>query len=271
MLLFILIKLNNLRSRKEFSLIKTSDTKTAIITGAGSGIGKHASIYLANHGIKTFLIDFDSAKGRSTSDYIMRNGGESFFENADVSNPDQMKKAVAKCVDVYGKLDIGVNSAGIAGARALTHSYSLNDWNKLIQINLTGVFISMKYQIAEMLANRSGSIVNISSIAGIVGLPNASAYVAAKHAVVGITKTAALEYAKSGISINAISPGWTRTDLIKHMIDDESKEKSISSRHPTDRLVEPEEIAQTILWLCTKAPRSMTGTVLPVDGGFTAK
>ena len=201
----------------------------------------------------------------------MRNGGESFFENADVSNPDQMKKAVAKCVDVYGKLDIGVNSAGIAGARALTHSYSLNDWNKLIQINLTGVFISMKYQIAEMLANKSGTIVNISSIAGIVGLPNASAYVAAKHAVIGITKTAALEYAKSGISINAISPGWTRTDLIKHMIDDESKEKSISSRHPTDRLVEPEEIAQTILWLCTKAPRSMTGTVLPVDGGFTAK
>jgi NAD(P)-dependent dehydrogenase (short-subunit alcohol dehydrogenase family) len=129
----------------------------------------------------------------------------------------------------------------------------------------------MKYQIAEMLANRSGSIVNISSIAGIVGLPNASAYVAAKHGVIGITKTAALEYAKMGISINAISPGWTRTDLIKNMIDDESKEKSISSRHPTDRLVEPEEIAQTILWLCTKAPSSLTGTVIPVDGGFTSK
>tara|TARA_B100001146_G_C16182993_1_gene435509 strand:+ start:667 stop:1425 length:759 start_codon:yes stop_codon:yes gene_type:complete len=252
-------------------LIKSSATKTAIITGAGSGIGKQASIYLANHGIKTFLIDLDSAKGQSTSDYIIRNGGESFFENADVSNSEQMKKAVDKCIDLYEKLDIGVNSAGIAGARALTHSYSLNDWNKLIQINLTGVFISMKYQIAEMLANKSGTIVNISSIAGIVGLPNASAYVAAKHAVIGITKTAALEYAKSGISINAISPGWTRTDLIQDMINDVSKEKSISSRHPTDRLVEPEEIAQTILWLCTKAPRSMTGTVLPIDGGFTAK
>jgi len=252
-------------------LIKSSATKTAIITGAGSGIGKQASIYLANHGIKTFLIDLDSVKGQSTSDYIIRNGGESFFENADVSNSEQMKKAVDKCIDLYEKLDIGVNSAGIAGARALTHSYSLNDWNKLIQINLTGVFISMKYQIAEMLANKSGTIVNISSIAGIVGLPNASAYVAAKHAVIGITKTAALEYAKSGISINAISPGWTRTDLIQDMINDVSKEKSISSRHPTDRLVEPEEIAQTILWLCTKAPRSMTGTVLPIDGGFTAK
>ena len=252
-------------------MIKSSATKTAIITGAGSGIGKQASIYLANHGIKTFLIDLDSAKGQSTSDYIIRNGGESFFENADVSNSEQMKKAVDKCIDLYEKLDIGVNSAGIAGARALTHSYSLNDWNKLIQINLTGVFISMKYQIAEMLANKSGTIVNISSIAGIVGLPNASAYVAAKHAVIGITKTAALEYAKSGISINAISPGWTRTDLIQDMINDVSKEKSISSRHPTDRLVEPEEIAQTILWLCTKAPRSMTGTVIPVDGGFTAK
>ncbi len=252
-------------------MIKSSATKTAIITGAGSGIGKQASIYLANHGIKTFLIDLDSVKGQSTSDYIIRNGGESFFENADVSNSEQMKKAVDKCIDLYEKLDIGVNSAGIAGARALTHSYSLNDWNKLIQINLTGVFISMKYQIAEMLANKSGTIVNISSIAGIVGLPNASAYVAAKHAVIGITKTAALEYAKSGISINAISPGWTRTDLIQDMINDVSKEKSISSRHPTDRLVEPEEIAQTILWLCTKAPRSMTGTVLPIDGGFTAK
>ena len=252
-------------------MIKSSATKTAIITGAGSGIGKQASIYLANHGIKTFLIDLDSAKGQSTSDYIIRNGGESFFENADVSNSEQMKKAVDKCIDLYEKLDIGVNSAGIAGARALTHSYSLNDWNKLIQINLTGVFISMKYQIAEMLANKSGTIVNISSIAGIVGLPNASAYVAAKHAVIGITKTAALEYAQSGISINAISPGWTRTDLIQDMINDVSKEKSISSRHPTDRLVEPEEIAQTILWLCTKAPRSMTGTVLPIDGGFTAK
>ena len=252
-------------------MIKSSSTKTAVITGAGSGIGKHASIYLAKQGIKTFLIDLDSTKGQNTSDYIIRNGGKSFFENADVSSAAQMKKAIGKCIDLYGKLDIGVNSAGIAGGRALTHSYSLNNWNKLIQINLTGVFISMKYQIAEMLANKSGTIVNISSIAGIVGLPNAAAYVAAKHAVIGITKTAALEYAKSGLSINAISPGWTRTDLIKDMIDDESKEKSISSRHPTDRLVEPEEIAQTILWLCTKAPRSMTGTVIPVDGGFTAK
>ena len=250
---------------------KTPDTKIAIITGAGSGIGKHASISLAQHGIKTFLIDFDYANGQKTADHIIQNGGESFFEKADVSQPDQMKKAIDKCIEIYGKLDIGVNSAGIAGARSLTHTYSVNDWNKLIQINLTGIFISMKYQISEMITNKSGAIVNISSIAGIVGLPNASAYVAAKHGVIGITKTAALEYAKTGISINAISPGWTRTDLIKNMIDDESKEKSISSRHPTGRLVEPEEIAQTILWLCTKAPRSLTGTVIPVDGGFTSK
>tara|TARA_B100001013_G_scaffold190512_1_gene114972 strand:- start:63 stop:821 length:759 start_codon:yes stop_codon:yes gene_type:complete len=250
---------------------KTPDTKIAIITGAGSGIGKHASISLAQHGIKTFLIDFDYANGQKTADHIIQNGGESFFEKADVSQPDQMKNAIDKCIEIYGKLDIGVNSAGIAGARSLTHTYSVNDWNKLIQINLTGIFISMKYQISEMITNKSGVIVNISSIAGIVGLPNASAYVAAKHGVIGITKTAALEYAKIGISINAISPGWTRTDLIKNMIDDESKEKSISSRHPTGRLVEPEEIAQTILWLCTKAPRSLTGTVIPVDGGFTSK
>ena len=147
----------------------------------------------------------------------------------------------------------------------------INDWNKIIQINLTGVFISMKYQINQMVANQSGRIVNISSIAGIVGLPNASAYVASKHGVIGITKTAALEYAKDGILINAISPGWTRTDLIKHMIDDESKEKSISLRLPTERLVEPEEIAQTILWLCTQSPNSLTGTVIPVDGAFTSK
>ena len=250
---------------------KTPNTKIAIITGAGSGIGKHASISLAQHGVKTFLIDFDSTNGQKTAGHIIQNGGESFFEKADVSHPDQMKKAVDKCIEIYGKLDIGVNSAGIAGARSLTHNYSVNDWNKLIQINLTVIFISMKYQISEMITNQSGTIVNISSIAGIVGLPNASAYVAAKHGVIGITKTAALEYAKMGISINAISPGWTRTDLIKHMIDDESKEKSISSRLPTGRLVEPEEIAQTILWLCTKAPSSLTGTVIPVDGGFTSK
>jgi len=122
-----------------------------------------------------------------------------------------------------------------------------------------------------MVANKSGTIVNISSIAGLVGLPNASAYVAAKHGVVGLTKTAALEYAQSGISINAISPGWTRTDLIQHMIDDADKEKSIGDRHPIGRLVEPEEIAETVLWLCLQAPRSLTGTVVPVDGGFTAK
>ena len=250
---------------------KTPDTKIAIITGAGSGIGKHASIFLAKHGIKTFLIDFDSVNGQNTADYIIKNGGESFFEKTDVSQPAQMEAAVNKCVELYGKLDIGVNSAGIAGARELTHSYSLNDWNKIIQINLTGVFISMKYQINQMIANQSGRIVNISSIAGIVGLPNASAYVASKHGVIGITKTAALEYAKDGILINAISPGWTRTDLIKHMIDDESKEKSISLRLPTERLVEPEEIAQTILWLCTQSPNSLTGAIIPVDGAFTSK
>tara|TARA_Y100001960_G_scaffold70368_1_gene74381 strand:- start:514 stop:1272 length:759 start_codon:yes stop_codon:yes gene_type:complete len=252
-------------------MTKTPHSQVAIITGAGSGIGKHASILLAQHGVKTFLIDFDSVNGQNTADHIMKSGGESFFEKVDVSQPDQMEKAVNKCIELYGGLDIGVNSAGIAGARELTHSYSISDWNKLIEINLTGVFISMKYQITKMVANGSGRIVNISSIAGIVGLPNASAYVAAKHGVIGITKTAALEYAKNGISINAISPGWTRTDLIKNMIDDESKEKSIRLRHPTERLVEPEEIAQTILWLCTQSPDSLTGAVIPVDGAFTTK
>ena len=252
-------------------MFDTPNAKIGIITGAGSGIGKQTAISLAKQGVKTFLIDSDSTKGEKTAEHIVRNGGESFFQKADVSNPQQMEKAIKKCIAVYGKVDIGVNSAGIAGARALTHTYNINDWNKLIEINLTGVWISMKYQLAEMVANKSGTIVNISSIAGLVGLPNASAYVAAKHGVVGLTKTAALEYAQSGISINAISPGWTRTDLIQHMIDDADKEKSIGDRHPIGRLVEPEEIAETVLWLCLQAPRSLTGTVVPVDGGFTAK
>ena len=245
--------------------------KVALITGGGSGIGKEISISLAKHGIKTCVIDSDPLKGKATTEHILKNGGESIFQLADVSNDEQIQNAIASCVEIYGQLDIGVNSAGIAGARTLTHQYGEDDWNKVISINLTGVWLAMKYQLSYMVPNQSGTIVNISSIAGLVGLPNASAYVAAKHAIIGLTKTAALEYAQSGISINAISPGWTRTDLIKHKIGNKDQEKMIADRHPIGRLCEPEEIAETVVWLCTQAPRSITGTVIPVDGGFTAK
>lgn len=245
--------------------------KVALITGGGSGIGKEISIFLAKHRIKTCVIDSDPLKGSATTEQILKDGGESIFQLADVSNDEQIQNAIASCVEIYGQLDIGVNSAGIAGARTLTHQYGEDDWNKVISINLTGVWLAMKYQLSYMVPNQSGTIVNISSIAGLVGLPNASAYVAAKHAIIGLTKTAALEYAQSGISINAISPGWTRTDLIKHKIGNKEQEKILADRHPIGRLCEPEEIAETVVWLCTQAPRSITGTVIPVDGGFTAK
>ena len=246
------------------------DGKVAIISGGAKGQGAEEARLFAQEGAKVIIGDILDREGMQIESEIAEQGGEAKFVHLDVSSEEDWSRTVDLSMREYGKLDILVNNAGILLMKGLEET-SGQEWDNFQNINSKGVFLGSKAVIQAMRESGGGSIVNISSIAGLVGLPNASAYVSAKHAIIGLTKTEALEYAQSGISINAISPGWTRTDLIKHKIANKEQEKILADRHPIGRLCEPEEIAETVVWLCTKAPRSITGTVIPVDGGFSAK
>ena len=245
--------------------------KVALITGAGSGLGKSTAHAFAKEGTKVFISDINIAAGNATANEIRRYDGEVTFQACDVTNPVEVESLVSKTVEIYDGLDFAFNNAGIAGPRAKTHSYPQSGWDQVIKVNLTSVFLCMQYELRVMVEAGHGVIVNTSSVAGLVGLPTAVSYSAAKFGVVGLTKTAALEYAEQGIRVNAISPGWTRTGMIDHLIKTPDLEATIGSRHPMNRLGEPHEIAQAVIWLCSDSASFITGVVLPVDGGFVAK
>lgn len=243
--------------------------KVAFITGAASGIGEAVARQLAERGAKVVIADLKLDAAQKVADAIKSSGGEAAAVAVDVGQIDQVEKAVNFTVQTFGKLDVAVNNAGIGGAAAPLGDYTFDDWHKVININLNSVFYSMKYEIAAMLKTGGGAIVNMASILGSVAFPNAPAYVAAKHGVVGMTKSAAIDYAKKGIRVTAVGPGFIETPLLQGM--SREAHDGLTAMHPVGRLGTSDEVAALTLFLLSDAASNITGSYHLVDGGFTAQ
>lgn len=245
--------------------------KVAIVTGAASGIGRASALFYAREGASVTVSDVNEPGGQETVRLICDAGGDAFFTKADVSNPTDCETLVRRTVETYGRLDFACNNAGIGGEQHPTAEYSIEGWQQVIAINLSGVFYCMKYEIPEMLKSGGGSIVNMASILAQVGFSGAPAYVAAKHGVIGLTKNAAIEYAAQGIRVNSIGPAFIRTPMIASLEENEAALNMLVSLHPIGRLGLPEEVAELVIWLSSQRASFVTGAYYPVDGGYLAR
>jgi NAD(P)-dependent dehydrogenase (short-subunit alcohol dehydrogenase family) len=243
------------------------ENKVAIVTGAGSGIGREVAKIYAAEGAKVIVSDINESGGNETVDQIKNKSGEAIFVYANSSKPEDNEILVHTSIEKFGALEIACNNAGIGGALSPTGEYPIDGWDKVINVNLSGVFYGMRYQIPAMLKSGGGVIINMASILGQVGTKLSPAYVAAKHGVVGLTKTAALEYADKNIRINAVGPGYIITPLITNGLSDEIM-KSLVTLHPIGRLGKPEEVAELVLWLSSSKASFVTGSYYPIDGGY---
>jgi NAD(P)-dependent dehydrogenase (short-subunit alcohol dehydrogenase family) len=244
--------------------------KVAIVTGAAHGIGRATAAAFASQGARVLLADIDVEGGEAAMARIVDDGGIASFLRTDVSVSSDVRAMVATAVDRYGRLDYAHNNAGIVGGGATVVDMPEETWDRGIAVMLTGVFLCLKHEIPVMLAQGGGAIVNTSSGAGIIGFPTMANYVAAKHGVIGLTKTAALEYATSGIRINAVCPGTAHSKMVEDWIGgDPAREAEVAALHPIGRIAEAEEIAAAVLWLCSDAASFMIGAALVVDGGYT--
>jgi NAD(P)-dependent dehydrogenase (short-subunit alcohol dehydrogenase family) len=244
--------------------------KVAIVTGASSGIGRSVAFVFAENGAKIVLADVNDHEGEKVAEQIRKQGGNAVYFNCDVSKPESCFSLVDRAVRTYGALHIACNNAGIGGVAAATADQKIDEWKNVIDVNLNSVFYCMKYQIPEMLKSGKGSIVNISSILGQVGFANAAAYTAAKHALLGLGQSAALEYGLKDIRVNTVGPGFIKTNMIKS-IDAETLHTQIEPLHALGRLGEPHEVAELVLWLCSDRASFVTGAYYPVDGGYLAR
>ena len=248
-----------------------ADGKVTIITGGGSGIGEAAAIALARRGGRIVIGDIDEAGGERVAQAVRDAGGEAVFVRADASSVDDNEQLVRTAVETFGRLDGAVNNAGIGGPSAPTGEYPIDGWRLVMSINLDGVFYGVRHQIPAMLESGGGAIVNIASILGQATFAGAPAYVASKHAVVGLSKQIANEYAAAGISCTAVGPGFIDTPLLaKGGIEGEVKDM-IVGLHPIGRLGRPEEIGEVVAWLIAEAPPFLNGAYLPVDGGYLTR
>jgi NAD(P)-dependent dehydrogenase (short-subunit alcohol dehydrogenase family) len=246
--------------------------KIALVTGGGSGIGRAASLALAKEGAKVAVSDIVAAGGEETVRMIKAAGGEAMFIKADVAKAVEVEALIKKVVETYGRLDCACNNAGIEGTMTTMVDCSEENFDRIIAVNLKGVWLCMKHEIPQMLKQGGGAIVNTASVAGLVGFPGLSAYVASKHGVNGLTKTAALEYAKHGIRVNAVCPGVIHTPMLDRLFSSQPDAgETIAALEPVGRLGKPEEIAAAVVWLCSEAASFVTGLPMAVDGGLIAQ
>ena len=243
---------------------KTLKGKTILITGASFGIGRATPIAFAARGANVVVVDWKD--GEET---IAAIGGEGLFLKCDVSDPKQVESMMQQAVNTYGRIDFAFNNAGIEGERGESHLCTEANWDKVLGVNLKGAWLCMKEEIAHMREKGGGVIVNCSSIAGLVGFAGSPAYVASKHGLVGLTKTAALENARTGIRINAVCPGVIYTPMIERFTGgDEAVAQAFAESEPMGRMGTPEEIASVVLWLCDTGASFVTGQAIAVDGGW---
>jgi len=247
--------------------------KVALITGAGSGIGRATAKIFAREGAKIVLADVVEEGGQQTLAMIGDTGGDAIFIRTDVSRESDVNAAVAKAVEKYGRLDCAFNNAGIEGQGGVTHECTVENWNRVIAIDLTGVWLCMKAEIAQMMKQgKGGAIVNTSSGAGLAGVKGMPAYVAAKHGVAGLTKSAAIEYGRHGIRVNAVCPGPIKTPMMERLLGERpNAEERFARGGPLKRLGDPQEIGEAVAFLCSDHASYVTGLPMPVDGGFMAQ
>jgi NAD(P)-dependent dehydrogenase (short-subunit alcohol dehydrogenase family) len=241
--------------------------KVALVTGAGSGIGRASALAFSREGARVVVADVDAAGGEETAALIKRAGGEALFVQSDVSRDAAVAALIERAVSAFGRLDYAHNNAGILGARAMTADCTEEEWDRVVATNLKGIWLCMRYEIPRLLEQGGGAIVNTASAAGLVGIWGYPAYTASKHGVVGLTKTAAIEYVKSGIRVNAVCPGFIATPMVRGMTADDAAPQTVV---PAGRLGRPEEVAEAVIWLCSDKASYVTGHMMAVDGALTA-
>lgn len=245
--------------------------KIAIVTGASSGIGEATAVELANRGATVIVSDINIENGQSVVNTINKNGGKAIFIKANVANDREVNALIDEVLVQFGRLDIMINNAGIAGNLSFFEHISDEDWNSIIAVNQTGVFYCMRAALKIMKAQKSGCIVNTSSVAGIGAAPRMGAYAASKHAVIGMTKTAAAEYAKYNVRVNAICPTIIKTPMgMGYMDEDIQVQQMVKAAIPMKRFGEAYEVARTVCWLCSDDASFITGESVRIDGGMKA-
>ena len=250
------------------------ENKVVLVTGGGSGIGRAAALAFADAGAKVVVSGRRETEGFETVALIKKAGGQGTFIQADVSKEADVERLVTQTVSTYGHLDAAFNNAGIEGeVGKQTHEQTVANYRAVIDTNVLGVLLAMKYEVGAMLKNGGGAIVNNASVGGLIGFPGVSVYVASKHAVLGLTKSAALEYAKQGVRVNAVSPGGIETPMLNRFTGGPGTQffNQLAGMHPVGRLGRPEEIAEAVLWLCSDKASFVTGLSLTADGGWTAQ
>jgi NAD(P)-dependent dehydrogenase (short-subunit alcohol dehydrogenase family) len=247
------------------------ENKVTLVTGAGGGIGRATALVLAREGAKILVSDISTRRGEETVALVRQIGGEAEFFKADVSRASDAEALIAAAVRKWGRLDGAHNNAGISGQLALTADDTEENWDRTLGVDLKGVWLCMKFEIRQMLKQGSGAIVNTASTAGLLAQPRMGAYAAAKHGVIGITQTAAVEYADKNIRVNAVCPGLTATPPIIEWMKDEQVRANLLAVEPIGRAGRPEEIGNAVAWLFSDAASFVTGASIPVDGGLSAR